>query len=112
MSLGDHQQVEPAHSEEALDVLLVTVGAVWEKEAFFVPGAPARLFHVLPRQFEQLDESRGLCVLGPQCGSFLFQLFRSRFSGETYCFGAYQRLVLLGLHLTDESSQPIFCSAL
>ena len=57
-SLGDHQQVEPAHSEEAQDVLLVTVGAVWEKEAFFVPGAPVHLFPVLPRQSEQLGESR------------------------------------------------------
>ena len=57
-NLGDHQQVEPAHSEEAQDVLLVTVGAVWEKEAFFVPGAPVHLFPVLPRQSEQLGESR------------------------------------------------------
>ena len=64
--------------------------AVWEKEAFFVPGAPGRPYLGLPRQSEQLDESRGLCVLDPQCGSFLFQLFRSRFSDETYYFGAYQ----------------------
>ena len=86
--------------------------AIWEKETFFVPGAPVRLYLVLLRQSEQLDESQGLCVLDPQCGSFLFQLFRSRFFDKTYCFGAYQRLILLGLPLTDELSRPIFCSAL
>ena len=57
-SLSDHQQVEPAHSEEAQDVLLVTVDDVWEKEAFFVPGAPTRLSPVLPQRSEQLGESR------------------------------------------------------
>ena len=55
-SLGGRQQVEHAHSEEAQDVLLVTVGAVWEKEAFFVPMALVHLFLVLPRRSEQLGE--------------------------------------------------------
>ena len=86
--------------------------AVWEKEAFFVPGEPERPYLELPRQSEQLDESRGLCVSDPQCGSFLFQLFQSRFSVETYYFWSYQRPVFLGLPLTDELSQPILCLAL
>ena len=86
--------------------------AVWEKEAFFVPGAPGRPYLELPRQSEQLDELWGPCVLDPQCGPFLFQLFRSRFSDETYYFWAYQCPVSLGLPLTDELSQPIFCLAL
>ena len=81
-SLGDHQQVEPAHSEGAQDVLLVTVGAVWEKEAFFVPGALVHLFLVLPRQFEQLGESRDQYECVPQCGQFLSWLLQSRFSYE------------------------------
>ena len=71
-SLGDHQQAEPAHSEESQDVLLVTVGAVWEKEAFFVPGAPVHLYLVLPRQSERLDESQGQYEFVPQYGLFLF----------------------------------------
>ena len=71
-SLGDPQQVEPARSEEAQGVLLVTVGAVWENEAFFVPGAPARLYLVLPRQFEQLGGSRDQYKFVPQYGQFLF----------------------------------------
>ena len=81
-SLGDHQQVEPARSEEAQDALLVTVGAVWEKEAFFVPGAPVHLFLVLPRQSEQLGESRDQYECVPQYGQFLSWLLRSRFSYE------------------------------
>ena len=81
-SLGDYQQVEPAHFEEAQDVLLVTVGAVWEKEAFFVPGAPVHLFLVLPRQSEHLGKSRDQYECVPQYGQFLSWLLQSRFSYE------------------------------
>ena len=86
--------------------------AVWEKEAFFVPGAPVRLYPVLPRQSEQLGESRDQYECVPQYGQFLSWLLQSRFSYEMYYFWAYQRPVLLGLHLTDELSQPVFCSVL
>ena len=71
-SLGDHQQVEPAHFEEAQGVLSVMADTVWEKEAFFVPGAPVHPYLVLPRQSEQLDESRGQYDFVPQFGQFLF----------------------------------------
>ena len=87
----------------------MTVGAVWEKEAFFVPGAPVHLFLVLPRQSEQLGESRDQYECVPQYGQFLSWLLQSRFSYEMYYFWSYQRPVLLGLHLTDELSQPVFC---
>ena len=88
------------------------VDAVWEKEAFFVPGVPVLLYPVLPQQSEQLGESRDQNECVPQCGQFLFWLLQSRFFDEMYCFGAYQRLVSLGIRLTDESSRPILCSAL
>ena len=71
-SLSGHQRVEPVHSEEAQDVLSVMVDAVWEKEAFFVPGVPVHLYPVLPRQSEQLGESRDQYEFVPQCGQFLF----------------------------------------
>ena len=105
--------MEPAHSEEAQDVLLVTVGAVWEKEAFFVPGALVHLFLVLPRQSEQLGESRDQYECVPQYGQFLSWLFQSRFSYETCCFcWAYRGPFVLGPPLTGELSRPVLCSAL
>ena len=71
-SLGDHQRVEPVRSEEAWGVLSVIADAEWEKEAFFVPGAPVHLYPVLTRQSEQLGESRDRYEFVPQCGQFLF----------------------------------------
>ena len=71
-SLGDYQQVEPVHSEEAQGVLSVMADAVWEKEAFFVPGAPVHLYLVPPRQSEKLGELRDQYGFVRQCGQFLF----------------------------------------
>ena len=90
----------------------MTVGAVWEKEAFFVPVAPVHLFLALPRRFEQLGESRDQYECVPQYGQFLSWLFQSRPSYETCCFWAYRGPVVLEPPLTGELSRPVLCSAL
>ena len=86
--------------------------AVWEKEAFSVPGAPMHLYPVLPQLSEQPDESQGQCEFAPQCGLSQSQSPRSRFFDETYLFWAYQPLVFLGLLPTDDSSRLTPCLAL
>ena len=62
----------------------MTADAVWEKEAFSVPGAPVHPYPVLPRLSDQLDESQGQREFAPQCGLFQSQSPRSRFFDETY----------------------------
>ena len=88
----------------------MTVDAVWEKEAFFVPKAPVHLFLALPRQFEQPGESRDQYECVPQYGQFRSRLFQSRFSYEMCCSWAYQGPVEPGPPLTGELSRPVLGS--
>ena len=109
-SLGDHQQGELAHSEQARDALLVMVGTLREKEAFSVPGELVHLFPVLLRRFEQFGGSRDRCDYVPQYGQSSSWLFLSHSAYEI--LWAYRCPFVSEPPLTGGLSQPVAYSIL